>query len=105
MDTTQAKCFFCKTEYAGKFDYLDKPICCDCSFRSSNELKDIELTEGIRRKLLDDIEFKELNLWLIKTGRIPNPYPIGTRAVYVFAKGTEKISNAHKWELFVFLNK
>ena len=61
-------------------------------------------TEIIRSKLLKAIESHKTTANKIKDRKAPNPFPIGTRAVYVFATQGHA-TDSHKWKLFEFFNK
>jgi len=63
-----------------------------------------KLREQLRKKIkelkITPNKIKERKAPINKKGEFENPFPIGTRSVYVFAKGGD-ISDAHKWKLFV----
>ena len=40
----------------------------------------------------------------IKERKVPNVYPIGTRAVYCLCKGY-KVSDSHKWKMKLFFEQ
>jgi hypothetical protein len=61
------------------------------------------------RKAIKDLkvtpnQIKERKAPLNKKGAFENPFPIGTRSIYVFAKGGD-ISDSHKWKLFIHFNQ
>jgi len=65
------------------------------------------LTAVLRDKLKADIKKRGLSAYSIRSGKQPNPYPIGTRAVHKFANDyeNETISNAQKWLMFIFFEQ
>ena len=59
------------------------------------------IEEKLRHNLKHHIEQLNTTPNKIKEGKVKNPFPIGTRSVYVFACGGE-ISDSHKWKLLEF---
>jgi len=58
--------------------------------------------EELKQKLLADLTKLGVTPCSILRGKKPNPYPIGTRAVYVLAtwrEGKSGISDSHKWKM------
>jgi hypothetical protein len=59
------------------------------------------IEQNLRNRLLEYIEFINTTPNKIKEGKVKNPFPIGTRSVYVFASGGD-ISDSAKWKLLTF---
>lgn len=58
-------------------------------------------TEKIQSKLLAKIKELGITANQIKDRKIKNPFPIGTKAVYQFAK-YGKATDSHKWKLLEY---
>ena len=67
--------------------------------QEAQKLRD-KLRQSIKDLNTTPNKIKERKSPLNDQGEFENPFPIGTRSVYVFAKGG-KISDAHKWKLFI----
>ncbi len=65
------------------------------------------LTAVLRDKLKADIKKRGLSAYSIRSGKQPNPYPIGRRSVHKFANDyeNETISNAQKWLMFLYFEQ
>lgn len=64
-------------------------------------------TAVLRDKLKADIKRRGLSAYSIRSGKDPNPYPIGRRSVHKFANDyeNETISNSQKWLMFLFFEQ
>jgi hypothetical protein len=58
-------------------------------------------TEIIKSKLLAKIKELGITPNQIKDRKVKNPFPIGTKAVYEFAK-YGRASDSHKWKLLQY---
>jgi hypothetical protein len=61
----------------------------------------MKITNKLRDQLLSHIAQLNTTPNKIKERQTKNPFPIGTRSVYVFASGGE-ISDSAKWKLLIF---
>ena len=57
--------------------------------------------QTIHALLVSDLKERGLKAWKIKEGTQSNPYPIGSRAVWFFAK-KEQATDSHKWKMLVY---
>ncbi len=58
-------------------------------------------TEKLQQRLQADLKKRGLKAWRINIGLEKNPYPIGSRGVYLFAK-QGKVTDSQKWKMLEF---
>lgn len=60
-------------------------------------------TKTLQTKLIEQISELGITANQIKDRKVQNPFPIGTRAVYMFAT-QGKATDSHKWKLYEYFN-
>lgn len=60
-------------------------------------------TKKLQSKLVKHLDSLSITPNQVKDRKQPNPFPIGTKAVYVMAK-YGRATDSHKWKLFEFFN-